>query len=88
MDPREIEVRDKLTAMVATEFNGDMKAAFTFFDLDADGKIGQTELHSMLTTAGIGNVLTRNWWVSGIISRLDKDGDGEISWDEFQAASQ
>lgn len=88
MDSREQEVRDKLTAMVASDFGGIPETAFNYFDIDQNGKIGQTELHSMLTTAGVGNVLTRNWWVSGIISRLDSDADGEISWAEFQAASQ
>jgi hypothetical protein len=45
--------------------------------------ISKDELKALLSDAGIGSGLTR--WASGIIEVVDRDGDGGISWAEFEA---
>ena len=76
---------DKMTAFVDAWFNGDYRAAFEDYDADKDGVLSRGELKRLLIDAQIGTGLTRWLWVNGIIGDLDKDGDGGISWAEFQA---
>jgi hypothetical protein len=47
--------------------------------------IGKDELKALLSDAGIGSGLTRWAWANGIMEAVDKDGDGNISWAEFEA---
>jgi len=41
------ELEEKLTALVATRFDGDCRAAFGHYDADGDGKINKSELKAM-----------------------------------------
>ena len=80
------EIQEKVTRLVTSRFDGDYHKAFDHYDSQPkDGKIGGAELRQMLRDAGIGNWLTRDAWVDGIISELDKDHDGMISAAEFEA---
>jgi len=63
-----------------------MAAMFKTYDKDHNGRIGERELHTMLSDAGVGNGLTRGMWVDGIIKELDTNHDGEIGWEEFDAS--
>jgi Ca2+-binding EF-hand superfamily protein len=81
---RELEV--KVEALVKTRFGGDYRAAFTHYDTDADGVIGNDELKALLSDAGIGSGLTRWAWAKGIMGEMDTGRDGTISWAEFEAA--
>ena len=80
-----LEVEKKVSALVAARFGGDYRAAFSHYDSDTDGTIRKDELKVLLADAGIGSGLTRWAWASGILDELDKDGDGGISWAEFDA---
>jgi Ca2+-binding EF-hand superfamily protein len=82
------EIDDKVTALVKTRFDGDYKAAFAYYDADDNGMIDKDELKSLLKDAGIGSGLTRWAWAQGIMERVDSNGDGGISWAEFEAVFQ
>jgi len=56
---------------------------FQEHDKDGDGKINSDELDGLLKAADIGSAISRGFWVRGIINRMDTDGDGMISWDEY-----
>ncbi len=59
---------------------------FDKYDTNKDGKINDKELEVLLKDAGIGNGLTRGAWIKGIIGALDKNGDKQIDWSEFESA--
>lgn len=82
------ELVQKVSALVAARFGGDYQAAFKRYDADGNGTISKDELKSLLAAAGIGSGLTRWAWANGIIDELDTDGDGAISWAEFDAVFQ
>lgn len=69
-----------------------MKKLFDQFDGNHDGKINKTELTALLEAANVDNCST-NWvetcprWAKAVIERLDKNGDGQISWEEYKAAA-
>ena len=71
---------------VATTFNGNYRAAFDHFDTDRDGKLTGNDVAVMLAAIRVGNLITRHGLAQMVISRLDTDGDGYLSWAEFEAA--
>ena len=68
------------TTMIST------RKLFDKYDVNKDGKISDKELEQLLKDAGVGNALTRGAWIKGIIGALDKNGDRQIDWGEFEAA--
>ena len=87
-DDKKQEVDDKVTALVRSRFGGDYKAAFAHYDADGNGVIDKDELKALLSDAGIGSGLTRWAWAKGIMGAVDADGDGAISWVEFETVFQ
>lgn len=87
---RERELITKLRSWLRRLHGSDdttaMRKAFDTYDRDGDGELAPNELGAVLADAGVGNKLTRGAWVKGILSRLDRDGRGALSWDDFQAA--
>ena len=79
------EIDEKVTALVRARFGGDYRAAFAHYDADGNGTIDKDELTALLKDAGIGSGLTRWAWAKGIMGEVDADGDGGISWAEFEA---
>jgi Ca2+-binding EF-hand superfamily protein len=79
------ELADKVEALVRARFGGDYRAAFGHYDADRNGLVSKAELKALLKDAGIGSGLTRWAWADGVIDALDADGDGHISWPEFEA---
>jgi Ca2+-binding EF-hand superfamily protein len=79
------QLEEKVSALVQAQFGGDNKKAFEHNDANHDGKVGKDELMTLLHDAGIGNFLTRSTWAAGVIEQLDTDGDGSISWPEFES---
>lgn len=59
-----------------------LKLAFDMFDKDGNGLISVGELKSMLGNNGIDRVQTNVW--NEMIREIDLNGDGEISFEEFQ----
>ncbi len=78
------ELEEKVTALVATRFGGDYRAAFDHFDANRDGVIDNDELKALLKEAGIGSGLTRWAWAKGVMDEADTDKSGTISWAEFE----
>jgi hypothetical protein len=60
------------------------RKAFDHYASD-DGKIGRAGVIQFLTDARIGPSLFHGFIAGEVISKLDTDGDGELSWDELQA---
>merc|ERR1711998_385515 len=60
----------------------DLKEAFRFFDLDGSGQISASELHSIMQ-----ELLEKLPWTeqefNAIVAKLDGNGDGQISYEEF-----
>jgi Ca2+-binding EF-hand superfamily protein len=82
---QEKELTAKVTKLVAERFGGDFAKAFAHYDGDGDGRVDRAELGRLLADAGIGNLLTRGAWASGILTALDASKDGAISAAEFEA---
>jgi hypothetical protein len=79
------ELREKVSALVRTQFGGDYSIAFRHY-ADSSGKVGKDRVRALLKDAGIGSILTRWGWASSVVAELDGDGDGVISWPDFAAA--
>ena len=59
--------------------------AFKMFDENKDGKISISELKRVFKSSMVSNDEDKQVWEQ-IISEVDKDGDDEISYDEFHEA--
>merc|ERR1719440_455393 len=58
----------------------EIKEAFDAFDLDHNGFVGAAEIRHVLIN--IGEQVTDEE-VDEMINMVDKDGDGQVSWEEF-----
>ncbi|CAM9698658.1 unnamed protein product, partial [Laminaria digitata] len=66
----------------STEFSDDeISAAFKFLDLDHNLHIGAAEIRHILICMG---ELITDEEVDMMISMVDIDGDGQVSYDEFR----
>jgi hypothetical protein len=84
------ELIEKVGALIDSRYGGDYKTAFDHYanKRTESGSIDSDELSDLLGDAEVGNVFTRGMWVSGIMSELDKDKDGFITYSELQAIAQ
>jgi hypothetical protein len=74
----------KVAALVKERYEGSYRAAFDHYDEDNDGKMSNRELVDLLYDAEIGIRFTR-WAIAlKVVQTLDTDGDGLVSWEEFQ----
>lgn len=58
----------------------ELKASFAVFDADNDGRISSAELRRVAEAFGEG---LSQGAVEDIVAAVDRDGDGQISFDEF-----
>lgn len=79
------ELKAKVKALVGSKFGGDYHKGFSHYDGNTDGGLDKDELKNLLSDAGVGNGITRGAWASGIIKKLDKNGDNKVQWAEFDA---
>jgi hypothetical protein len=79
------ELMGKVSTLVGSQYGGDYSIAFQHY-ADSNGKVGKDGVKALLKDAGIGRVLTRWAWAGALITELDGDGDGVISWPEFAVA--
>lgn len=86
MPDQKQEVVAKIARLVAEEFKGDYRLAFSFYDSNQDNRISKDELTRLLVDADIGSRLTRWAYIRGIVDALDTDNDGHISYREFADA--
>jgi hypothetical protein len=84
-DDKERELKEKVSKLIATRFEGDYRKAFDHYDKDKDGTITKGELVRLLSDAGVGNAITRPIWAGKIIERLDRNIDDAIAWHEFDS---
>ncbi len=86
------ELVTKIEALLRRKYGatgmGSQQRLFNSHDKDSDGMIDSGELKGLLKEARVGNGITRNAWVRGIMRRMDTDGDSKISWDEYRHAIQ
>merc|ERR1711975_108138 len=65
----------------STEFSdAEIEAAFKFIDLDKNGFVGAAEIRHILVCMG---ELITDEEVDMMITMVDSDGDGQISYEEF-----
>lgn len=84
-DPREQEVIDKLSRLVAAPpFAGDFEKAFAHYSAGS-GDLNEADVMVLLADAGIGTWLTRRWWAGAFMKRVDADGNRVISLAELRA---
>ena len=57
-----------------------LKAAFAVYDKDGSGSISTDEIKEVL---GVGGNISEEVWAQ-IVSEIDENGDGEVSFDEFK----
>ena len=84
------ELISKIQAVLRARYGGvDQKARaamFDDYDADKNGHIDAEELEKILADAGVGNALTRQFWVKGVMTKLDRDRNGTIDLEEFETA--
>jgi len=89
-EAEEREIREKFDKLTVERYGSvsldNTKKLFMSYDADGDGKISKPELKEMLSDAGIGNWVTRGYWVDGIFDELDSDRDGKLTWEEYLVA--
>lgn len=83
-DPNVKELKEKVGKLVKDNFNGDLKKAFEHYDADGDNAVNADEISALLKDAGVGNAITRGFWVNGILAKLDKNEDKKVEWPEFK----
>lgn len=79
-------VVQKVTLYVATTFGGDWRKMFDAYAFK--GKVSEDALERMLLMAGVGFAISRPFIANTILGVMDTDGDGCITWDEFQRIAQ
>ena len=77
---------DAMAAAVDDELSAYLKSVFESMDDDSSGTISQVELRSKLQTDDqvqtlVGAAGGSEW---SVLAQLDADGDGEITWIEFE----
>lgn len=81
-DSNVVELRAKIRALVQRSFGGSFRALYDHYDPSGAGA-DRAALTSLLADADVGNVFTRGLWADGVMTRVDTNHDGRISWDEF-----
>ncbi|PKG51628.1 MULTISPECIES: EF-hand domain-containing protein [Olleya] len=78
------QILKKIEILITNHFDSPQKA-FSFFDNDGDKQLSKSEIKNLLQEAEISGFI-RGIVSSKLIEGYDKDGDGLISWSEFQLA--
>ncbi len=90
MTSEERELAVKLRAFMIAKRGAytqeNIRAMFDEYDRDHDGRISKSELDALLKDAGIGNVVTRPFWILGVLAKLDTNQDRQVDWLEFSSA--
>lgn len=82
------EVIAKVSRFCRGECRGDWAALFARYDTDGDNIVHARELRALLEDAGVGSFITRDRWVRGCLSELDRNEDGGISLAELMDAME
>lgn len=61
------------------------KEAFDYYDSDKDGELTKNDFKDLLKEAEV-SALIRGLVAEFMLQSFDADGDGTVSWEEFQAA--
>lgn len=76
-------VVQKVTLYVNTTFGGDWQKAFNSYAVN--GLVSRDALLAILKAAGVGFALGRPFVAAQVMEVMDANGDGSITWDEFQS---
>lgn len=79
---RKRDILKKIRILLSQNFDTPHDA-FQFFDKNQSGTLNRLELKNMLKAAEISGFLT-GLVARRLITDLDQDGDGEVSWQEFR----
>ena len=89
MNP-ETELITKVKQLITTRHGSDdshaLRETFEAYDRNRTGRLEADELARVLEDAGIGNKLTRGMWVKGILSKLAREANDALSWNDFASA--
>jgi calcium-dependent protein kinase len=83
----EVDFTEFITAAIdkrALLTKENIDAAFRTFDADGNGRITKDELMAVFAAGKAGSATTEVW--EKIMADVDKNGDGEIDYEEFQTA--
>lgn len=87
----EVELDTKINALSDSRYGAHdaatLKKLFLSYDKNGDNLIDYDELWEMFSDAGVGNFVTRKFWVNGTLDKVDKNSDRKLSWEEYLAAS-
>ncbi|MBR9915665.1 MAG: EF-hand domain-containing protein [Algicola sp.] len=78
------KILKKIEILITNHFESP-EAAFKFFDKDENLTLSKTEIVALLKQAEISGFI-RGMVSSKLIEGYDKDGDEQISWEEFKFA--
>ena len=73
---------DKMNSKTTMTFEQQLRETFELYDVDGSGGLDQEEITQLMAT--LGHDLTDEE-VSDMIAEVDKDGNGDIDYDEFVA---
>lgn len=79
-----IQLDDDDDDAAPTAAGGEMREAFRVFDKDGNGLISPTELRATLSELGLLASSTSFSRIHSMIRKVDADGDGEVSFSEFE----
>ncbi len=81
------ELKEKVQSVVTSKYGGDWYRGFQDYAAKHGSStvVEKDDLMMLLEDAGVGSWLTRGAWADGILKELDKNKDGGISWEEFEA---
>lgn len=86
----ERDLKIKVTELVQSRFDGDLKRAFEHYDLDNNGSIDKGEIMNLLADANVGNKQTRNLIADKLVDKGDasraRGGELQLEWSEFESA--
>ncbi|EAQ40192.1 EF-hand domain-containing protein [Dokdonia sp. MED134] len=77
-------ILNKLQILITQEFDSP-EQAFAFFDKDGNGTLSKSEIKTLLKKAEISGFI-RSIVANALIDGYSKDGNDNVSWEEFKAA--
>jgi Ca2+-binding EF-hand superfamily protein len=76
----------KVTEYVTTAYGGDWQKAFTAYAVN--GQLTRDGVIDVLKAADVGFLITRPAIAAQVMDLFDTNGDGSLSWAEFNAIAQ
>ena len=78
------KIIENIESLMRSKFTNP-KEAFDYYDADDDGELTKDDFKKLLKEAKVSAII-RGLVAEFMIQSFDEDGDGTVSWDEFQVA--